>query len=42
MRQGRKRGAKPGLTDDEAAFYEALETNGSAVKILGAPGNACL
>jgi len=24
-----------GLTDDEAAFYDALETNDSAVKVLG-------
>jgi len=24
-----------GLTDDEVAFYDALETNDSAVKVLG-------
>ena len=26
-----------GLTDDEVAFYDALETNDSAVKVLGEP-----
>jgi len=35
MREGHKRGDKLGLTDDEVAFYDALETNDSAVKILG-------
>jgi len=29
------RGEKLGLTDDELAFYDALETNDSAVKVLG-------
>jgi type I restriction enzyme, R subunit len=31
------RGEKLGLTDDELAFYDALETNDSAVKVLGEP-----
>ena len=30
-----KRGAELGLTDDEVAFYDALEVNDSAVKVLG-------
>jgi type I restriction enzyme R subunit len=30
-----KRGVDMGLSDDELAFYDALETNDSAVKILG-------
>lgn len=30
-----KRGQELGLADDELAFYDALETNDSAVKILG-------
>ena len=37
MREGHKRGAKLGLTDDEVAFYDALEVNDSAVKVLGEP-----
>jgi type I restriction enzyme R subunit len=37
MREGHKRGDKLGLTDDEVAFYDALETNDSAVKVLGEP-----
>jgi type I restriction enzyme R subunit len=37
MREGQKRGEKLGLTDDEVAFYDALETNDSAVKVLGEP-----
>ena len=28
---------QPGLTDDEVAFFDALETNDSAVKVLGEP-----
>jgi type I restriction enzyme R subunit len=32
-----KRGADLGLSDDEVAFYDALETNDSAVKVLGEP-----
>jgi type I restriction enzyme R subunit len=37
MREGQKRGDKLGLTDDEVAFYDALETDDSAVKELGDP-----
>jgi type I restriction enzyme R subunit len=35
MRQAAQRGEKLGLTPDEEAFYDALETNDSAVKVLG-------
>ncbi|MCW3097842.1 MAG: type site-specific deoxyribonuclease, HsdR family [Chthonomonadaceae bacterium] len=35
MREANNRGEKLGLTDDELAFYDALEVNDSAVKILG-------
>jgi type I restriction enzyme R subunit len=35
MRQASQRGAKLGLSEDEVAFYDALETNDSAVKVLG-------
>ena len=35
MREARKRGDDLGLSDDEIAFYDALETNDSAVKVLG-------
>jgi type I restriction enzyme R subunit len=34
MRQAAQRGAELGLTDDEVAFYDALETNDSAVKVM--------
>jgi type I restriction enzyme R subunit len=37
MREGQKRGDNLGLTDDEVAFYDALETDDSAVKELGDP-----
>ena len=37
MREGHKRGENLGLTDDEVAFYDALEVNDSAVKELGDP-----
>jgi type I restriction enzyme R subunit len=37
MREGQKRGETLGLTDDEVAFYDALEVNDSAVKVLGEP-----
>jgi type I restriction enzyme R subunit len=37
MREGQKRGKNLGLTDDEVAFYDALEVNDSAVKVLGEP-----
>ncbi len=35
MREAASRGEKLGLTDDELAFYDALETNNSAVQVLG-------
>lgn len=35
MREAGARGAILGLSEDELAFYDALETNDSAVKILG-------
>jgi type I restriction enzyme R subunit len=35
MREAERRGENLGLTDDELAFYDALETNDSAVKVLG-------
>ena len=35
MREAQKRGDNLGLTEDEIAFYDALEVNDSAVKILG-------
>ena len=35
MRDASKKGKDLGLTEEELAFYDALETNDSAVKILG-------
>ena len=35
MRQAQKRGEDLGLTDDEVAFYDALEVNDSAVQVIG-------
>lgn len=35
MREANKRGEEMGLSDDELAFYDALEVNDSAVKVLG-------
>ena len=35
MREAARRGEELGLTDDELAFYDALETNDSAVSLLG-------
>jgi type I restriction enzyme R subunit len=35
MREANARGEKLGLSDDELAFYDALETNDSAVQVLG-------
>jgi type I restriction enzyme R subunit len=35
MRAANARGQELGLTEDELAFYDALETNDSAVKVLG-------
>ncbi len=37
MREANKRGEDLKLTDDELAFYDALEVNDSAVKVLGEP-----
>jgi type I restriction enzyme R subunit len=37
MRDAHKRGDDLKLTDDELAFYDALEVNDSAVKVLGEP-----
>jgi len=35
MRRAHERGDRLGLTEEEMAFYDALETNDSAVKVLG-------
>jgi len=35
MRESQGRGEKLGLSEDEIAFYDALEVNDSAVKVLG-------
>lgn len=35
MREAQRRGEKLGLSEDEAAFYDALATNKSAVEVLG-------
>ena len=35
IREAQGRGERLGLTEDEVAFYDALETNDSAVKVLG-------
>jgi type I restriction enzyme, R subunit len=35
MREADRRGERLGLTDEEQAFYDALETNDSAVQVLG-------
>jgi type I restriction enzyme R subunit len=35
LRQAQARGESLGLTDDEVAFYDALEANDSAVQVLG-------
>ncbi|MCC6764970.1 MAG: type I restriction endonuclease subunit R [Deltaproteobacteria bacterium] len=35
MREANERGETLGLSEDELAFYDALETNDSAVKVLG-------
>ena len=37
MRAANARGVALNLTDDELAFYDALEANDSAVKVLGEP-----
>jgi type I restriction enzyme R subunit len=35
MREESEKGAQLGLSEDEVAFYDALEVNDSAVKVLG-------
>ncbi len=35
LRAAHRRGEDLGLTEDELAFYDALETNDSAVAVLG-------
>ena len=35
MRQAQGRGEALGLSEEELAFYDALETNDSAVEVLG-------
>jgi type I restriction enzyme R subunit len=35
IREAAKRGEQLGLSDDDVAFYDALEANDSAVKVLG-------
>jgi len=37
MREADRRGEQLGLSEEELAFYDALETNESAVKVLGEP-----
>lgn len=37
MREAHKRGEDLGMTEDELAFYDALEVNDSAIKVLGEP-----
>jgi type I restriction enzyme R subunit len=37
MRAAGARGEQLGLSEDELAFYDALEANDSAVKVLGEP-----
>jgi type I restriction enzyme R subunit len=37
MRQANARGDELGLSEEELAFYDALEVNDSAVKVLGEP-----
>jgi type I restriction enzyme R subunit len=37
MREAKARGEQLGLSEEELAFYDALETNDSAVKVLGEP-----
>jgi type I restriction enzyme R subunit len=37
MREEAAKGTELGLTEDEVAFYDALEVNDSAVKVLGEP-----
>ncbi|MBC7187655.1 MAG: type I restriction endonuclease subunit R [Calditrichaeota bacterium] len=37
MREADRRGEQLGLSEEEVAFYDALETNDSAVRVLGEP-----
>jgi len=37
MREADRRGERLGLSEEELAFYDALETNDSAVQVLGEP-----
>lgn len=37
MREADRRGEQLGLSEEELAFYDALETNDSAVQVLGEP-----
>ena len=37
MREANARGERLGMNEDELAFYDALETNDSAVQVLGEP-----
>ncbi len=37
MREADRRGEQLGMSEEELAFYDALETNDSAVKVLGEP-----
>jgi type I restriction enzyme R subunit len=37
LREADRRGEELGLTEDETAFYDALEVNDSAVRVLGEP-----
>lgn len=37
MREAHQRGEELGMSEDELAFYDALEVNDSAVKVLGEP-----
>jgi type I restriction enzyme R subunit len=37
MREANRRGEQLGLSEEELAFYDALESNDSAVKVLGEP-----
>jgi type I restriction enzyme R subunit len=37
IRKANRRGEQLGLSEEELAFYDALETNDSAVKVLGEP-----
>ena len=41
MREANTRGERLGLSDGELAFYDALETNDSAVQVLGDENPPC-